>query len=185
MAENILTPEFRGVYVALFKATTPKQNPTAKPKFTIRAAFPPDTDMSGLKQQAGLAAQEKWGDKIPKVLRSPFRTNDELENPIDGIGDDWIVMTFAADESHRPGLVDASLNDIIDEADVYSGAWYRAQVRAYAYENAGNKGVSFGLQNVQKLRDDDPLKGGRPKASQAFTKVEGAGTGKDAGSMFD
>lgn len=184
MAENFLTPEGRGVFVSLFKATTPKQNPQAAPKYTLRIAFPPSADLSEMKRQAGIAASEKWGDKVPKVLRSPFRTNDELENPIDGIGDDWTVMTFTANADRRPGLVDGNLNDIIDEADVYSGAWFRAQVRAYAYENAGNKGVSFGLQNVQKLRDDEPMGGGRPKASSAFTKVEGAGEGKDAGSIF-
>ena len=38
------------------------------------------------------------------------------------------------------GLVDAKLQDIIDDTDVYSGAWYRAQVRAFAYDTAGNKG---------------------------------------------
>jgi hypothetical protein len=83
------------------------------------------------------------------------------------------------------------LQDIIanDETEVYSGAWYRAQVRAFAYENAGNKGVSFGLQNVQKLRDDDPLGSGRIPASKAFEPVDvpaGAtgGSGKTATSIF-
>jgi len=188
-ADNLITPEFRAAFISVFKATSMKNadGSVNKPKFSIRAAFPPTAKLDALKKEAEMAAREKWGDKIPKTLRSPFRTNEELENPIVGIGDDWIIMSFSANEDRRPGIVDSKLQDIIDDADVYSGAWYRAQVRAFAYENAGNKGVSFGLQNVQKLRDDDPLGKGRIPASKAFEPVDvpaAAGGGKTATSIF-
>jgi hypothetical protein len=188
--ENLITPDFRAAFISVFRATSMKNTDgsTSKPKYSIRAAFPPKADLSALKKEAHNAATEKWGDKIPKTLRSPFRTNEELETPIVGIGDDWTIMSFSANEDRRPGVVDAKLQDIIanDETEVYSGAWYRAQVRAFAYDTAGNKGVSFGLQNVQKLRDDDPLGSGRIPASKAFEPVEGAATegGKTATSIF-
>jgi hypothetical protein len=187
MADNLITPHFRAAFISVFKATSMKNadGTINKPKFSIRAAFPPNSNIAPLKKEAELAAKEKWGDKIPKTLRSPFRTNEELENPIVGIGDDWIIMSFSANEDRRPGIVDAKNQDIIDDADVYSGAWYRAQVRAFAYETAGNKGVSFGLQNVQKIKDDDPLGNGRIPASKAFEPVEGAAEGaKTATSIF-
>ena len=189
-ADNQITPEFRAAFISVFKATSMKNadGSVNKPKYSIRACFPPTAKLDALKKEAQLAAQEKWGDKIPKTLRSPFRLNEELENPIIGIGDDWIIMSFSANEDRRPGIVDAKLQDIIDDSDVYSGAWYRAQVRAFAYENAGNKGVSFGLQNVQKLRDDDTLGGGRIPASKAFEPVDvpaaASGNGKTATSIF-
>jgi len=188
-ADNLITPEFRATFISVFRATSMKNadGSVNKPKFSIRAAFPPTAKLDALKKEAEMAAREKWGDKIPKTLRSPFRTNEELENPIVGIGDDWIIMSFSANEDRRPGIVDSKLQDIIDDADVYSGAWYRAQVRAFAYENAGNKGVSFGLQNVQKLRDDDPLGNGRIPASKAFEPVDvpaAAGGGRTATSIF-
>ena len=189
-AENTLTPNFRAAFISIFKATASK-NPdgtVGKAKYSIRAMFPPTTDLTALKNQAQAVAFDKWGDKIPKALRSPFRTNGELENPVEGLGkngDDWVVMTFSANEDRRPGIVDASVQDIIDEQDVYSGAWYRAQVRAFAYDNAGNKGVSFGLQNVQKVKDDEPLGGGRTPANKAFEAVgEGGAVGKSAASIF-
>jgi len=189
-ADNLITPEFRAAFISVFKATSMKNadGSVNKPKFSIRAAFPPTAKLDALKKEAEMAAREKWGDKIPKTLRSPFRTNEELENPIVGIGDDWIIMSFSANEDRRPGIVDSKLQDIIDDADVYSGAWYRAQVRAFAYESAGNKGVSFGLQNVQKLRDDDPLGNGRIPASKAFEPVDvpaaAGGGAKTATSIF-
>ena len=184
--DNLLTPEFRACYISVFKATAAKQadGTMGKAKFSIRAAFPPTADLKALKAQAGQAAADKWGNAIPKTMRSPFRKNEELDNPVVGIGDDWTIMTFSANEDRRPGIVDAKLQDIIDDADVYSGAWYRAQVRAFAYDNAGNKGVSFGLQNVQKLRDDDPIGGGRTPANKAFDAVA-TEEKSTAGSLFD
>jgi hypothetical protein len=189
-ADNLITPEFRAAFISVFKATSMKNadGSVNKPKFSIRAAFPPTAKLDALKKEAEMAAREKWGDKIPKTLRSPFRLNEELENPIVGIGDGWVIMSFSANEDKRPGIVDAKLQDIIDDSDVYSGAWYRAQVRAFAYENAGNKGVSFGLQNVQKLRDDDLIGSGRIPASKAFEPVDvpaaAGGGAKTATSIF-
>lgn len=185
MAEKIITPEFRAAFIGIFKATAPRENPNGAKKYSIRAVFMPDTDISALKKEAQAAAVEKWANAIPKTMRSPFRTNEELDNPIPGIPDDAIVMTFSANEDRRPGIVDAQLQDIIDDSECYSGAWYRAQVRAYAYDQAGNKGVSFGLENVQKTRDDEPLGNGKVPASKAFEAFGGPAQGKTAGGMFD
>lgn len=173
MADPLNTPEFRAGFISVFRATKPRDAKSEqKSKYSVRACFPPTADLSKLKAAAAAAAKEEWGDKIPKALRSPFRRNDELETPVVGIGDDWIIMTFSANEDRRPGIVDRKLNDIINEEDVYSGAWYRAQVRPFAYDQQGNKGVSFGLQNVQKLRDDEPIGGGRMPANKAFEPIE-------------
>jgi len=182
MAENLITPEFRGAFVSVFKATAMKGQADAKPKFSVRAVFLPGTDLSALKKAAQEAAAEKWGSNMPKTLRNPFRKNEELDNQVAGVPDDAIVATFSANEDRRPGIVDAKLQGIIDEAECYSGAYYRAQVRAFAYETAGNKGVAFGLQNLQKLREGEPL-GGRMPASKAFTSVEGSAT--SASGLFD
>ena len=181
---NTLTPEFRAGFVALFKPSRPA-NTTQDPKYSVRALFPPTTNLDALKKAAHQAAVEKWGDKIPKTIRSPFRRNDELENPVPGIGDDWIVMTFSAKEDRRPGLVGPKLEDIIDDSLVYSGCWMRAEVRAYAYDQQGNRGVSFGLQNVQKLRDGEPLGSAKIPASKVFEAVEGAESPAGASSFFD
>jgi hypothetical protein len=181
MANNVLTPKFRGVFVSVFKASAMKGQVGAKPKFSIKAAFPPDADLSALKKEAAEVGTEKWGAQLPKLMRNPFRKNEDLENPVVGIPDDWVIMTFSANEDRRPGIVNARNEDIIDESEAYSGAYYRAQVRAFAYDSAGNKGVSFGLQNVQKMAEGDPL-GGRIPASKAFEAVEEAET---SASMFD
>ena len=183
MADNQVTVPFRATFISILRPKAQKlpDGTMGASKYSVRAAFPPTADLSGLKEAAKVAAFDKWGDKIPKTLRSPFRTNDELENPIPGIGDDWTIITFSATEDRKPGLVDANLQDILDESEVYSGAWFRAEVRPFAYDNAGNRGVSFGLQNVQKVRDDEPLGGGRTPANKAFSAV---GDSKQAANIF-
>lgn len=189
---KVTTPEFRGVFLQVFKAGKPKDAPAEQtPNFSVRAAFDPATDLSALKEEAKRAAFVKFEDKIPKVFRSPFRTNDELENPIKGVPDDWIIVTFSRREADgRPGIVDQNVQAILEEADVYAGAWYRASVNAYGYANKGNNGVAFGLNNLQLIRDDEPLGRGRSKPEDDFVPVGGGSTGKpssggSATSVFD
>lgn len=181
----VVTPIFRAGFLALFRPFVNKNDDgSEKRSYSVRAFFNPnDAGVATLKAAAGAAAKEKWGDKIPKNMRSPFRTNAELDSPNPAIPDDWVVMTFSAQEdkfSSRHNLVDAKNQPIMDEAEVYAGAWFRAQVQPFAYEKAANRGVSFGLRNIQKIRDDEALGGGRVSANKAFEPVAEAGGSADS-----
>ena len=67
------------------------------------------------------------------------------------------------------------MNEILDESEIYSGCYGKVSLRAFAYDQKGNKGVSFGLQNVQKVRDGESL-GGRVNPQDEFKPVENAAT---------
>lgn len=177
---NFNTPTFRAGFISVFKPRPGMNNGPAK--YSVRACFPPNTDLTEMKKRAKEAVHAKWGDAAPKQLRNPFRKNEELDNPVAGIGPDWIIVTFSANEDRRPGVVDQKVQDIIDDSEVYSGAWFRANVNAYGYDKAGNKGVAFGLNHVQKLRDDEPIAGGRAPATSAFEAVEEEGAGVSSAS---
>ena len=145
----------------------------------MRACFPPSTDLSTLKKAAEQVARAFWPNGLPKNMRLPWRKNSELETPVQGLGDDgadWVVMTFSSPGNQvRPGVCDARVQEIIHEEEIYSGCWLRAQVRPFAYDQAGNKGVSFALQNVQKMGDDKHLGASKPPVNQAFGQVESDG----------
>ena len=66
-----------------------------------------------------------------------------------------------------PGVVDASCQRIIDRSELYSGVYGRASINFYAYNANGNKGIACGLNNLQKIRDGEPL-GGKAKAEDDF-----------------
>lgn len=60
----------------------------------------------------------------------------------------------------KPGVIDRHRDPITDERDIYSGCYARVSISAYPfnYENT-KRGITFGLENVQKLREGEPLGG--------------------------
>ena len=73
-----------------------------------------------------------------------------------------------ATSNNKPGIVDAALKPIMDANEIYSGAYYRASIRAYAWEHpTGGKGVSIALDNIMKVKDGEAFSG-RTDASDDF-----------------
>lgn len=168
-AKKCMTPEFRVSFPNVFKA---KAFEDQEPKFSVVMLFDKKkADLTSLKKAVAFAAQEKWGAdkaKWPKNLRMPFRDGEE-KSDMEG----YAGCTFvSASSKQAPGVVDQARN-IITEADqsFYAGCYARATLIAFAYDKAGNRGVSFSLQNLQKLRDGQPFSG-RKKAEDEFDAVE-------------
>ncbi len=63
------------------------------------------------------------------------------------------------------------LPDALPICEVYAGMYAIATLRPFVYDVNGNRGVSFGLQNIQILRDGEPLDG-RMRPEQEFEAVE-------------
>ena len=103
---------------------------------------------------------------MPAKLRSPFLNQGDYE--YEGYEDGAVLIR--ASSKLKPGVVDATVQPVIDESEIYPGCYARATIRAYAYDVSGNRGVAFGLQNLQKLRDGDPL-GGRTRPEDDFSPV--------------
>jgi hypothetical protein len=145
--------------------------PGQEPKYSLTLLFDAASDLTMLRTLAKNVATEKWGadpTKWPPNLRNPFR--DQKEKDKEGYVAGCIFIT--ATSAVKPGLVDQNLQDIIQEKDFYSGCYCRAEVTAFAYDKAGNRGVSFGLNHIQKLADGPPLSG-RGLPQDAFTPVDG------------
>lgn len=183
---NIVTSEVRFAFVNLFK---PRKNDQGKEKYGVTLLFPHPSKLTGpalaeynacmakLKQAAAEAAKEKWGDKLPNGLRTPFRNQGDKAGEYAGYEDGAIFLNVTSEQ--RPEVVDETVQPILEPSRIYSGCYGRVSLRAFAYDNSGNKGVSFGLQNVQKLRDGEPL-GGRGPASADFQPMTAAGGGAGA-----
>ncbi len=187
-AKNILSPEFRVSFSNVFEAR--KNELSGKMEFGLVALFALGANLDALKAAARQVIVDKFGpdpQKWPTGLRNPFRDQGEKVrkdgNGVPILGTDGKpvlqdghvagAVFLNLKSQQKPGIVDENVQDIIDPSRFYSGCWARATIRPYYYDQKGNKGVAFGLQNVQKLRDDDPL-GGRTTAQQDFKPVEGA-----------
>lgn len=66
-----------------------------------------------------------------------------------------------------PGIVDADRQPILEHSEIYSGIYGRASITFYAFNTKTSRGIACGLQNVQKLRDGEPL-GGHSSAEEDF-----------------
>ena len=78
----------------------------------------------------------------------------------------------APSASKRLAIVDADCNPILTRSEVYSGVYGRASINFYAFNSNGNKGIACGLNNLQKIRDGEPLGGKSSAASDFATDVD-------------
>jgi hypothetical protein len=191
---KVLTPKFRVSYPNVFKARLNELS--SKEEFSLVALFPKNADLSALKKAVDQAMTEKWGEekKRPKGITTPFRDQGERAKETDGketmpAGYEKGAVFLNLKSQRRPGVVDQNLQDIIEETEIYAGAWARATVSAYAWEFKSaqgavlKRGVSFGLLNLQKVSDGDPLVG-KSSPQDDFSPIEIADEGASAEALF-
>ena len=106
----------------------------------------------------------KWGGKIPPNLKLPLRDGD-IDRPDDEAYAGCYF--FNANSRQAPQVVDAKVQPILDQSEVYSGCYGKISVTFYGYNSNGNRGIAAGLGNIQKLRDGESL-GGRTSAADDF-----------------
>lgn len=197
MADSIRTPKFRVSFPHVFVPQDQKKDDgSVKKEYSCVMLFDKDADLSALKAAAQAVATEKWGDKIPSNLRSPFKNQGDKD--YEGYEDGAVFIE--ARTTTRPAVVGMEQVEIdgqmrfkpLDETEFYPGCYAWATVNAYAYGGAGTKyspGIGFGLRNIQKLEDGEPL-GGRTRPEDDFAPantggVAAGGEAKPAGSLFD
>lgn len=193
----MITPEFRVSYAHVF---SPQKNDlNGEMEYSIVAIFPKGTDLAPMKAAAQAVLTEKFGAdqaKWPTNLRNPFRKCSERWKNENGKqivpagyedGEAIFVSMKSKAKNGKPAVVDASVEPIIEPSAFYSGCFALASANPYYYDQKGNRGISFGLNNVQKVRDGEPL-GGRASAQADFKPIAGAekaSSGAGAKSVFD
>ena len=122
--------------------------------------------------QAGVAS--KFGGQAPRAWKNPLRDGDLERADDEAYANSFFIN---ATSKTKPGIVKImkingvnKLVEVTDENEVYSGCYGIVNVGFYAFNNAGNKGIAAGLNNVMKTRDGDYL-GGRTSAQTDFGDV--------------
>ena len=106
------------------------------------------------------------GKTVPPLIaiKNPLRDGD-TERPDDPAYANAYFVN--ANSATAPGVVDADRNPILTRSEVYSGVYGRASISFYAFNSNGNRGIACGLNNLQKIRDGEPL-GSRASAESDF-----------------
>ena len=156
----------------------PKSINGGTPKYSVSLIIPKSDKVTVEKiKKAIQAAYEEGqsklkgnGKSVPSlsVLKTPLRDGD-LERPDDeAYANSYFIN---ANSATALGIVDADRNTIIDRSEVYSGVYGRASINLYAFNSNGNKGIACGLNNLQKIKDGEPL-GGKSRAEDDFATEE-------------
>lgn len=173
-ATRVVTGKVRLSYVHLFEPYTNDPEKEARYSVTILIPKRDKTTLDKIAKAIEVAKEEgktkTFGGKIPGNLKLTLHDGDEeadLERNPEYAGHMFMAMSSKT----RPGIVDQDLNAILDSTAVYSGCYARVSINAFPYSNSGNKGISFGLNNVQFLEDGEPL-GGRTRAEDDFADAD-------------
>ena len=152
----------------------PKSINGGAPKYSVSLIIPKSDKVTIQKIKAAIQAAYEEGESklkgngksVPSlsVIKTPLRDGD-LERPDDEAYKNAYFVN--ANSATAPGIVDADRQQIIDRSEVYSGVYGRASITFYAFNSSGNKGIACGLNNLQKIRDGEPL-GGKASAESDF-----------------
>ena len=167
----ITGPDTRWSYANVWE---PKSINGGAPKYSVSLIIPKSDTRTLSKIKAVIEAAYKEGEaklrgngkSVPALsaIKTPLRDGD-VERPDDEAYRNSYFVN--ANSPSAPGIVDADCNPILTRSEVYSGVYGRASVTFYAFNSSGNKGIACGLNNLQKIRDGEPL-GGRASAESDF-----------------
>lgn len=149
--------------------------PVGKPKYSMTLIFAPNTDLTALQELERETVAADFGQKGLALLktggiRSAFRTDAEKKGYEPG------SIFINVRTTRKPGVVFAyagedgkpkRIPEDLIETELYPGSKARISVNAFTYNTKGNKGVSFSLENVQKMGDGERIDG-RRKAEDDF-----------------
>lgn len=131
--------------------------------------FPKDADLALLYRQAQDVALAQWPSATKLKLKNPFLQQDEMVQ-YGGFTPGGVYIRSVAYEV-QPPVWTQSHQPIIDPARVYPGVWAVCTIKAFPYDKGVNKGVSFGLNSVMIVADDQPLGGGGSDPNHDFAGV--------------
>lgn len=167
----ITGPNTRWSYANVWEA---KSINGGTPKFSVSLIIPKSDTKTVAKIKAAIEAAYHEGESklkgngktVPPLaaLKIPLRDGDAERPDDEAYANAYFIN---ANATTAPGIVDVDRNPILTRSEVYSGVYGRASISFYAFNSNGNKGIACGLNNLQKVRDGEPL-GGKASAESDF-----------------
>ena len=169
---KVVTGVCRFSYANLWEAKAMDEN--SKAKYSVSLIIPKSDTRTIEKIKVAIEAAYKEGESklkgngrsVPALsaIKNPLRDGDTERPDDEAYANSYFIN---ANSATAPGIVDANCNPILERSEVYSGVYGRASISFYAFNSNGNKGIACGLNNLQKIRDGEPL-GGRTRAEDDF-----------------
>lgn len=171
-------------------ATPDAMNEGDTKQYSVELIFDTDEDLSALTTATRDAAQEKWGSKIPKVLKRPIRDGDACRESEAYAGRKFMAARskskpkcYIKDASGKIVLVDTLVPAGLDPAEreaavkakveeiFYPGCKVVVNVTAAAFDT-GSNGLKFYLNAVMFVADGERLGGSGGSSADDFANVD-------------
>jgi hypothetical protein len=159
---KLVSPKFRGSYVNVMKA---RAIGDGDPEYGMTIVLDKEDDehlafLAKLKKAMKAAAAEKIGADVPPEKWKHYPITDGDDSDQEEFHGKWLIRTK---NKRQPGILvleeDGTRRAVERESEIYSGAWYHASLRPYAWKNEFGKGVSISLNGVLKVQDDEQFGG--------------------------
>lgn len=170
---KVVTDKSEGIRLGYVHLVEPyASSPDQDPKYSCMLIIPKSAKRTlqaiRAAQQTAIEEQKsKFGGVVPRNLRYTLRDGD-VDADLDRNPELSGCYFMNVSSTRRPGVVDRNLHPIMDASEIYSGMIARVSISAYCYNSSGNRGVTFGLENVQKLADGELLGGGAARPEDDF-----------------
>lgn len=172
-------------------ATPDAMNEGDTKQYSVELIFDVDEDLSALTTATRNAAQEKWGSKVPKVLKHPIRDGDACRESEAYAGRKFMAARskskpkcYVKDADGKIVLVDtlipSSITDPVErdlaikakiEEVFYPGCKVVVNVTAAAFDT-GSNGLKFYLNAVMFVADGERLGGAGGASADDFANVD-------------
>lgn len=167
---DIVTVPCRLAFPALFEPRAVSKVKPDDKKWQAVILIPDSVDLAPFYEAIKEAMIKKFGKQI-KLPASKNPIHECEEKDLEGYEDGWHYINTKS--GYQPQVVDQRLQDIINPQAIYSGCWCRFCITAWAWDHPeGGRGVSFSLNSVQMVRDDDRLDGRPSNAGEIFEAID-------------
>lgn len=175
MSTEITIKNVRLSYVYVFGEG--KVGDNGKRSWSLTALIPKDHPQIAAIKAAIQAAKEKDKAKVgTSGVKSPLLDGDAKDDDgnyrYKGEENRGHYLLRAANYNRRPAVVDQQVQEIIEPDKLYSGCYGNIRVNFYGYATTTNKGISPGLEAVQKIRDGERLSAGGVDPKAVFSAVD-------------
>lgn len=162
---KVVTGRVRVAYPNLF-TPRPKYGDPSKTEYSCMVLIPKRDKATVDKVRAAMksVAVAKWGESVKMSDIKLWLQDGDQSDKGEAFEDHFFINLKT---KNKPGVLGTDHQPMLDPDELQSGDYARVSFNAYTYDNVGGKGVSFGLHNVMKLADGDPI-GSRAKAETDF-----------------
>lgn len=173
---TVVTNKVRLGYVHLLE---PSAFEGQEPKYSVQVMIPKEDEetVNLMKKAIQNVYDATKGDKLkgvkPAALKTSLRDGDE---ELDDEGEPKCAGHYFINVSKKKKPLVVKVKDGIkietdNPNDIYSGVYAHVSINFYAYNTAGNKGISGGLNNVLTLCKGEPF-GGGTTVDEDFDDIE-------------